>query len=121
MSIRTVFRNHGKHIHIVKETVGALNVETGIRPTSYQYKRVLALVGSKNFGFDLHIKLDETLIILTETADLVIIGETAHKTVLKGNLDSAFVYHIDKVVGDELRSIMAGVPPESEYSTFFSY
>lgn len=106
----TVFRNQAKHIYSVTETKGELNRTTGTRPTTYQYKRVLALLGTKNYGFSMHLNLDESMIVLEEEADLVVIGSQAYKAELKGSLGGLFVHKIDKVTGNELRLIVDSIP-----------
>lgn len=106
----TLFRTQGTQIWIVNKSEGELNSETGIRPTSYQFKRERALVGSKNLGFLSYLHIDEAVLVLAKEADLVVIDREAYSTTKKGNLGSLFVYTIDKVKGNEYKLIVDGIP-----------
>lgn len=115
MRLSTVFKVMGTWINIVTVEKGALDLETGKRSKIYSYSRALALIGSKNFGFQLHLKLDETMIAMQKQADLILIGEEAFKLELLSSNYGVYIYKKDKVVGDELRSIVGGVPPKSDH------
>jgi len=110
MSSWTVFRNQGTRIWVVTRQKGEMDLETGIRPVAYQFERELALVGSKKYGFSLHLQLDESHIVLTKKANLVVIDREAYDATLEGSLGDMFIYKIDKVKGNEYHSIVAAIP-----------
>lgn len=112
MRFGTVFRNHGRFIYKVTRYVGDLDLETGVRPKRYKYERVRALVGIKNFGLQMHLHLDETMVVLPSEASLVVIDENAYTLNLLQSFEGCFIYKKDKVLGDEFESIVGSCPPE---------
>lgn len=106
----TVFLDQGTRIWTVKRQKGEMNLETGIRPVTYQFKRELALVGSKKYGFSSQLHLDESHIVLPKKAELVVIDEDAYDLTLEGSLGKSYVYKIEKVKGNEYHSIVAAIP-----------
>jgi len=110
MSSWTVFLNLGKRIWTVTRQKGELDLDTGISPVTYQFKRELALVGSKKYGFSSHLKLDESQIALAKKVELVVIDREAYDATYVGSLGELFVYKIDKVSGNEYHSIVAAIP-----------
>jgi len=110
MQFWTVFLNHGERIWTVTRQKGELDVETGLRPRGYQFKRELAIIGSKNLGFSSHLHLDESSIALAKEVELVVIDGKAYVTELKASMESLYIYKIDKVKGSEYDLILAQVP-----------
>ena len=109
----TVFANLGEHVYLVTATRGELDRSTGLRPTTYTYERTLALVGSKKYGFEFHLKLEENMIVLPKKANIVIIGSNAFKAELIGSHGGMFIHQLDKVTSHELKSIMDSIPQPS--------
>jgi hypothetical protein len=117
MNFATVFRIHGTWVYLVQEQLGELDLETGLRPPLYRYERVRALIGTKNYGWQMHISLDESNIVLPKQADLVVVGDEAYRLTDVSFNHGVFIYHKDKVQGDELRSIVDRVPTKSGSET----
>lgn len=118
MNLAPVFQVHGTWIYLVKEQIGELDLETGSRDKTYRYERVKALIGTKNFGLQMHINVDESMIVLPKKANLVVIGDQAYKLTLVSSAFGVTFYRKDKVSSDELRSIVGGVPTKSNNETF---
>lgn len=110
MQFWTVLLNHGKRIWTVTRQKGELDVETGLRPTSYQFKRELAIIGSKNYGFSSYLHLDESSIALAREVELVVIDKEVYSAELKASIDSLYIYKIDKVKGNEYKLVLAQIP-----------
>lgn len=109
----TVFSKLGEHVYLVTATRGELDRSTGLRPTTYKYERSLALVGSKKYGFEFHLKLEENMIVLPKKADIVVIGSDAFKTELVGSHGGMYIHQLNKVVSHELKSIVDSIPKSS--------
>lgn len=118
MRFGPVFRTHGEWIYLVDETIGALDLETGTRPKTYRYERVQALIGKKNFGLQMHLHIDESMIVLPKEADLVVVSDQAYKLTLVSSAYGLYIYTKDKVKGDEFRSIVGGIPSKSGDEVF---
>lgn len=106
----TAFSNLGKRIWTVKRQKGELDLDTGIAPVSYQFKRELALVGSKKFGFSSFLHLDESHIVLAKKVELVVIDGEAYDLTQDGSLDDLYIFKMDKVKGNEYHAIVARIP-----------
>jgi hypothetical protein len=118
MNLDPVFRNLGTWIYLVREEVGELDYDTGLRPKIYSYERVRALIGQKNFGFQLHLNLDESMVALTKQADLVVQDQEAYRLEELSSAFGVYIYKKNKVTGDELRSIVDGIASKSSHETF---
>lgn len=118
MNFSPVFRTHGTWVYLVEEQLGDLDLETGLRPTVYRYERVKALIGTKNLGLMLHIHLDESKIILPKQANLVVENSQAFRLTDVSFNYGVYIYNKDKVIGDELRYIVGGIPTKSGNETF---
>lgn len=110
MKFGAVFKNLGKFVFLVKEEAGDLDLETGLRPKYYEYERVLALIGSRNYGLQLHMTIDESMVVLPKQAKFIIIGDQVFKLNLKSSAFGVFIYEKDKVDSHEFRLILDGVP-----------
>lgn len=117
MHFANVFRIHGTWVYLVQEQLGELDLETGLRPPQHRYERVRALIGTKNFGLQMHINLDESKIALPKQANLVVVDKQAYRLTDVSFNYGVYIYHKDKVQGDELRSIVDGVPTKSGSET----
>ena len=120
MSIWTILRDRGENIYKVSVEKGELDRSTGLRPPTYRYERILALLGSKNFGIQLHMQLEENMVILESSAEYLVIGRKAYKTEIVSTIAGMYIYKIDKVTGNEYNSIVDHAPPEGgDYSFSF--
>lgn len=106
MRFQTVFNNQGRFVYLVKKIEGDLDLDTGKRNIEYKFERVRALVGVRNFGFQMHLNLDESMIAIPKKADLVIVDQSVHKLVLLESAFGIYIYKKDVVTGNELRSIL---------------
>ena len=118
MRFSPVFSAHGTWIYLVMEEIGELDLETGLRPKTYRYERVRALLGTKNFGFQFNINLDESMVILPKDANLVVVDDQAYRLTSVSSAYGLFIFKKDKVSGDESRSIVGGIPSTSNDEAF---
>lgn len=106
MRLQTVFNSQGRFVYRVTKIEEELDLDTGNRETEYKFERVRALVGMRNFGFQLHLSLDESMIALLKTADLVVVDQTVYKLVLLNSAFGIYIYKKEVVAGDESQSIL---------------
>ena len=118
MRTAILFRVHGTWVYLVQEKIGELDLETGLRSKAYRYERVKALIGKKNFGYSLHINMDESIIVLPKQADLVVVDNEAFRLTQVSSAYGVYFYKKDKVLSDEFRSIVDGIPSKSDDETF---
>lgn len=118
MSLNTLLKHRGMHVHKIILETGDLDVETGESRITFRSERIRAVVGPKNYGFQMHMQLNENMIILDSQADLIVIGDSAYITKLVAAVKGVYIHKLDKVKGNEYQSIVDSLPAESSDSVF---